>query len=444
MPMSVSSCVRPEVAAAAYTVPMTSRPRSTFAPLRHRPFAALWAGGLVSNVGTWMETVAAGVLVTQATGRAGWTGLIAIAAFVPTVALGPLGGALADRLPRRPLLLATVSAQMACAGLLAALALTSRAAPPVVALVLFAAGCAGALGFPAFQSLLPDLVPAEDLLGAIALSSAQWNIGRVLGPLLATIALAAGGPGWAFAANTLSFGAVLAALLTIHLPVRRASPPAPLGSALVAGARHAHGTPALRAALGCLALCSVLAGPFIALVPAMALTVLRAGPGGAATLVTAQGLGAVGAAVAVGPLAARVGRGRVLLTTIVALPPALALYAWAPGLLAAAVAIASLGGLYLSLLSGLSAVVQAHAPAALRGRVMALQGVVLSLFYAVGAVLQGALADRVGLRFATSGAAVALALALGGARLAYPHLVSALRGDVVARFESSDGPVAAR
>ncbi len=226
--------------------------------------------------------------------------------------------------------------------------------------------------------------------------------------------------------------------------MRRVSPPAPLGGALVAGARHAHGTPALRAALGCLALCSVLAGPFIALVPAMALTVLRAGPGGAATLVTAQGLGAVGTAVAVGPLAARVGRGRVLLTTIVALPPALALYAWAPGLLAAAVAIAALGGLYLSLLSGLSAVVQAHAPAALRGRVMALQGVVLSLFYAVGAVLQGALADRVGLRFATSGAAVALALALGGARLAYPHLVSALRGDVVARFESSDGPVAAR
>lgn len=162
------------------------------------PVRGAVGGGLVSNVGTWMETVAAGVLVTQTTGRAGWTGLIAVAAFVPAVALGPLGGALADRLPRRPLLLATVSAQMAGAGLFAALALTGRAAPAVVALVLFAAGCARALGFPAFQSLLPDLVPAEDLLGAIALSSAQWNIGRVLGPLLATLALAAGGPGWAF------------------------------------------------------------------------------------------------------------------------------------------------------------------------------------------------------------------------------------------------------
>jgi hypothetical protein len=79
--MSVSSCVRLGAAAVAYTVLMTSRPRGALAPLRHRPFAALWAGGLVSNVGTWMETVAAGVLVTQATGRAGWTGLIAVAAW---------------------------------------------------------------------------------------------------------------------------------------------------------------------------------------------------------------------------------------------------------------------------------------------------------------------------------------------------------------------------
>ncbi len=414
---------------------MASRPRVVFAPLaplRHRSFALLWSGALISNVGTWMETVAAGVLVTAETGRAGWTGLIAVAAFVPTVALGPLGGALADRVARRPLLLATTAAQMACAALLAALALIGTPSPLSVALVLFAAGCAGALGFPAFQSLLPDLVPREDLLGAVALSSAQWNIGRVFGPLLASVALAAGGPGWAFAANALSFGAVLAALLLIRLPARIAPAAASASTwrRIAEGARYASATPALRAALACVALYSLLAGPFIALVPAMALTVLHAGPSGTAALVTAQGLGAVGVAAALGPLAARLGRGRVLLLTLAALPPALVLYAWAPALPVAALAIVVLGGLYLSMLSGLSTVVQMHAPAALRGRIMSLQVVALSLFYAIGALAQGALADRVGLRLTTAVAAALLALALIAARLVRPHLAVALRDDI--------------
>src|SRR5262245_38866286 len=90
----------------------------SFAPFRHRRFALLWAGAFVSNIGTWMETVGVGILVTTETGKAGWTGLVAAAGFVPTALLAPLGGALADRVPRRTLLLTTTSFQIVFAGLL--------------------------------------------------------------------------------------------------------------------------------------------------------------------------------------------------------------------------------------------------------------------------------------------------------------------------------------
>lgn len=405
------------------------RAGNALAPLRHRQFAFFWSGALISNVGTWMETVAAGILVTETTGQAGWTGLVAVAAFFPSVVLGPLGGALADRMERRLLLLATTALQAAFAGLLAALAARGTPAPGVIALIMFASGCASALGSPSYQALLPDLVPREDLLGAVSLSSAQWNLGRVIGPVLAGVAITAGGYAWAFAANTLSFFAVIAALLAIRLLAPAPAAREPLLRRIVDGARFVRADPGVRAAVVCLGLSSLLAGPFIALVPVMAIKVLHQGAAGTSALVTTQGLGAVCTAFVLGPLAARYARHAVLLATIVALPPVLLLYAWSGRLWLAAAAIFVLGGLYLSLLSGLSAVVQLRTPSHLRGRVLSLHAATLSTFYPLGAVLQGALADRVGLRATTTAAALVLGLVLGVVRLTRPGLVDGLGQD---------------
>src|SRR5436190_10780280 len=99
------------------------------APLRHRQFAALWSGAFASNIGTWMETIGVGILVTTQTGQAGWTGLVAAAGFLPMGLVGPFGGALADRLPRRTLLLSTTAVQTVLAGLLTALAALDIAQP---------------------------------------------------------------------------------------------------------------------------------------------------------------------------------------------------------------------------------------------------------------------------------------------------------------------------
>ncbi|HWE63597.1 MAG TPA: MFS transporter [Chloroflexota bacterium] len=384
-------------------------------PLGHRSFACVWTGALISNIGNWMETVAAGILVTETTHQAGWTGLIAVAGFLPAALLAPVGGALADRLERKRLLIATNLLELALAALLALLAWHAAPAPAALALILFAAGCVGALGFPAYQAILPDLVPREDLLGAIALSSAQWNLGRVVGPALAGAAIYVGGYGWAFAINALTFLAPVAALLAIQLP-----PPAKTGQAIarhiVEGARFARHNPSVRAAIAAVALFSLLAGPFIALVAAMAITVLHAGPGGAAALVTGQGLGAVTAAFFLSGLAGRFGRGRVLLATMALLPPALILYALAPRIWLAVAAISLLGGLYLSLLSGLSTVVQLCTPASLRGRVLSLHAATLSTLFPIGSICQGTIADHLGLRTTTISAALLLAAVLAVTR----------------------------
>lgn len=396
------------------------------APLRHRSFALLWAGAFTSNVGTWMETVGVGILVTTTTHQASWTGLVAAAAFIPNAFLGPLGGALADRLPRRRVLLTTTAVQTALAGTLTLLAATDTAHPGVVVLIVLGAGCAMAIGFPSYMALLPDLVPRDDLPGAVALSSAQWNLGRVIGPALAGVVIGFGGFEWAFGLNTLSFLAVIAVVLSLRLP-----PPAPVQEASIfasirAGARYARADPGLRVVISYMALNSLLAAPFIALVPAVALKVFGNGDFGTALLVTAQGVGAVLMGLSLGPLFARFGSRRVLVGVLGGLPIALVAYAAAPNLAVGVVTIFAVGFLYLGALSSFTTIAQLRAPAELRGRVLSLLMVLLGTLYPLGSVLQGAIADRVGLRVTTAGAAVLMAAALLLVRMLRPDLTRAL------------------
>src|SRR5580658_5791641 len=161
---------------------------SALRPLQHRNFALIWWAALLSNVGSWMQTVAVGVFVTARTGRPGWTGLVAAAAFLPIGLLSPLGGVIADRLDRRIWLFATTTGETAFATCLTVLAATGRATPVTVTLLVFGGGAMAAVGFPAYQAMLPDLVPASELGAAISLGSAQYKMGRVIGPALAGFA----------------------------------------------------------------------------------------------------------------------------------------------------------------------------------------------------------------------------------------------------------------
>lgn len=398
-----------------------------FAPLRHRNYALVWTAGLISNVGTWMETVAVGDLVAQRTGEAGWTALVAAAGFLPMGLLGPIGGAVADRLDRRRLLLAMTAAQMVCAALLTALAATDRASPAAVAVVVFAAGCVAGVGFPAYAAMLPDLVPDDQLLAAMSLSQAQWNLGRVVGPALAGVAIALGSYSAAFALNTLSFAAMLVALRLLRLA--RRPPPTDddgLWTRIAVGARAARDEPGVRTAILMISVVALTASPFIALIPAMARVRFDGASSLTSWFVTAQGVGAVVGALLLPVLAHRLGRFRMLELSLVLLPAALVLYGLAPTPVAATVALLGVGATYMFVFSGIGTVVQLRAPAALRARVLSCYFLALGVLYPVGATIQGPIADRIGLGRTTVLSGVVLVAVVGLLRVVRPERLAAL------------------
>ncbi len=322
-------------------------------------------------------------------------------------------------------MLTTTTVQAALAGFLTFLAATGSPSPAVVTLIVFASGCAQAIGFPTYQSVLPDLVPREDLIGAVALSTAQWNLGRVIGPALAGVVIAAGGYQWAFGINTVSFVAVIIAVAMLRLP-----PPKHDGSTIVRAVKQGVGyvrrDPGLRVVMGYMCVNTFLAAPFIGLVSYMSIEVIGAGESGASLLVTAQGLGAVIMALGLGNLAARYGSRRVMLTAIWTLPGALSLYAVMPNIWSSAAALFLVGLVYFGALSSFMSIAQLRAPAEIRGRVVSILAVVLGTLYPLGSVLQGKLADVIGLREVTLIAAGLMLLALIVMQLRNPHFADAL------------------
>jgi len=403
---------------------------SPFRPLRHRAFATIWAGGFVSNIGTWMETVAVGVYVTQTTGQSGWTGTVAALAYVPTVLLGPLAGALADRFDRRRYLLSMVLFQTVLAGLLALLAATGKLSVPLVAAIVLLEGGGFAAYMPASQAMTPDLVSSEDLLGAMSLGAAQFNLGRVVGPAIAGLVIAAGGLAWAFWLNTVSFGAVLLALALISVPSvgGRSGPGARVRvwGTVAEGVAAARRDAGIRTALLLLVATTFLVSPFIGLVPAAAIKVFGEGASGTSALVTAQGIGAVCAALAAGPLAARFGRRRLLVAVLLAVGPLAAAYGVAPTFPLAVAAIAVLGFCYLNVLSGISTVCQMRAPRPLRARIASLVMLGIGGGHSLGLVVQGWLGDRVGLRLVTAVTGLVLLAVVAAVRLLRPALLEAM------------------
>jgi len=396
-------------------------------PLRRRDFALIWAAALVSNIGSWLQTIAVGVLVTEMTGQARWTGLVAAAAFVPIGVLSPVGGAIADRADRRRLLLGTTVGETVFAALLAVLVGTGHATPLAVTALVFAGGCMTALGFPAYQAILPDIVDRDDLLAASSLTMAQYNLGRVVGPVVAGAVLVLGSYTWAFALNAASYGAVMVALLMVRLPAPAPSDEPPgLRARIVAGARGARAEPGCWTAIVTIAVTALLLSPFIALIPAVTLKLFGGGEGATSLLIGAQGVGAVAGALSLASLARRYGRRRVLVVNLLVLPFLLAAYAAAPTLAAATVVLVVVGAGYVGVLSGLGTVVQLRAPAALRARILSLYMVALGTVYPLGAVLHGSLGDRLGLRVVTAGGAAVFLAVIVVAGLARPDLVAAL------------------
>src|SRR5260370_23306527 len=201
-------------------------------PLRYRNFALLWTASLVSNVGSWMQTVAVGALVISRTGQPSWAALVAAGAFLPIGLLAPLGGALADRVPRRPVLAGGDLLAGLIAAAIAALVAAGKDSPLVLLALVTLQGSVSALIGPFSQAILPDLVPRSEFLAASSLNNAQFNAGRIIGPALAGATIAAFGYAASFVANAISVLAVVVAVLFLRL-----SPPPGRQGTLIASLR---------------------------------------------------------------------------------------------------------------------------------------------------------------------------------------------------------------
>jgi MFS family permease len=384
---------------------------ASLAPFRSRNFRLMWVGALLSNIGTWMEAVGLSYYVAHTTGKASWSAIVGAAGFLPNGVLGPIGSAMADRWSRRRLLVVGSALSAVVAAILAVWVGGGTATPLGIAALSFVAGCIGAFTYPSFQSTLPDLVEREHLVAGIGLSNAQWNLGRIIGPSFAAVAISAGGIGAALWCNAISFLAVIVAVALVKVP-HRPGDRRPIFGALADGLRFAIAHPAMRRMLVVMVLTIGIASPFIAFVSQMATNVLHGDAKATSVLVTAQGIGAVAAAFTLGSLTNRFGISAVMFGGVGLLCPALVAYGFAPRLWLAAPALTVTGLCYGYAFTSFVSISQQSAPDAMRGRVLAVSFMVLGILFPVGTLIQGQIADAIGLRWTTAGSGVVLAAGL--------------------------------
>lgn len=370
--------------------------REMFASLVHRSFRNYWAGLFFSNVGSWMQTVAQGWLVLRLSNSALVLGLVTFAGSIPSMLLAPLAGVAADRYDRRRILLTTQVVQMACALVLAAATGWRFASVPLVAAVAIVNGVANAFTTPSHQSLFLNLVGREDLMNAIALNSMQFNLSRVIGPMLAGFAIAAAGETGCFLINAVSFVAILIPLASL--------PKLPLASGRSRGAwidlriglRFARRDPLLPRLLAITAALAVFGTPAVTLAPLFAAKLLRVGPEGLGGMLSAVGLGAVAAALALASRGDDAAKDRGVRLAALAFALALAGFGLSRNYGVALAWLALLGAAMTTASSLINTLMQERAPDRLRGRVISLYALAWLGLVPVGNLQAGAVAQRFG------------------------------------------------
>lgn len=379
---------------------------AAFAALRHREYRLIFSGQLVSMVGTWMQTVAQGWLVYRLSGNPALLGLVSFAGLAPAFLLGTLGGALADRVDPRRVVLVTQSLMLLQAATLGVLTLTGRVGIPHVLLLAVLMGVVYAFDLPASQVLVARAVPKDDLPNAIALNSSLFHGSRILGPSLAGLVVAGFGEGWCFLLNAASYLAALSGLLLLRLPVKEpAQRLRRLTDEFLEGLRFVQASPEMRRLFLLLGLATFFGMPYTVLMPAVAKDVLHAGP---RLLGWLMGAGGIGATLGALSLAARrephtlLRRMRWALGALGLVLPAFALSRW-PWL--SLLLIVPLGFCMVSVMTSNNTLVQLRVPGALRGRIMALHATVFMGAMPLGALVAGHLAKHWG---------ASLALTLGG------------------------------
>lgn len=384
--------------------------------MRYRNYRLWFFGQAISLMGTWMQNVAQGWLVYEMTGSKFALGAISFAASLPTLFFMLPAGALADRFPRRRLMLITQTVMMACALLLAALAATGILRIWHVGTLAFVAGVANSFDAPARQSLAVEMVEdRRDLMNAIAMNSLMFNMARVAGPAIAGLVLAAVGPALCFALNGLSFLAVLAALLVMRLPPIAHRPQSePLATQVAVGLRYIWRSKPIRTIILLVGVSSLFGLSYTTLMPVYAADVLRVGETGLGWLSTAVGVGALAGSLTLVSAGHLRRQGLLLTAGSILFPVALLVFALSRSLLFSMACLAVAGFGWVTQNATSNTLVQTLVTDELRGRVM---GAYTLMFFGVspfGSLLAGSLAQALGPTAAVlTGAGVTLAFAVG-------------------------------
>ena len=386
---------------------------SAWAPLGIAVLRSLWLALLATNIGTWMQTVGAQWLLVEQSGNDTLVAVVQTASTLPIVLLALPSGALADIFDRRRLL---ISVQVFLTGVGAALTTLTVAGymPPSLLLTLtFVLGAGQALTAPAWQSIIPELVPRPQLASASALGAISMNLARAVGPAVAGLLIARAGAGVVFGLNTVSF-AVFALVLWLWRPTAAgpATTPERFAAAVRSGSRYVRHSPVVRRILLRAALFLVPGSALWALLPLVASRALGLGSGGYGLLLAAVGVGAVAGALLLPRLRARWSLNRLLLIASLGFAVVLAVLATAGSTAAVVVALLPAGVAWVMVLSSVNASMQLFLPNWVRARGLAVYQIVFAGSQAAGALAWGALSDITGLLTAHLAAA---ALMLGGA-----------------------------
>jgi MFS family permease len=392
---------------------LTQQPAaSVWLVLRHRTFRVLWIAALISMIGSWMQSLGAAWLMTELDRSPVMVGLVQAAQMLPGIALAPLAGALADMFDRRRFLMTVMAWQTGVTLLLAALTFGGLVTPWLLIACIFAVGIGSACQTPAMSANLQDIVPREDVIGAVTLNSIALNISRAVGPAIAGVLVGITGEGSAFLINSACYAAYLG---TVARKIRSAKewtgPAQSFWETMAGGIRYARRARRFRAVM-IRGFCYFLfASSAMALLPVMARQELKIGPEGFGSLLGFIGVGAIVTGFGlVGRINARFARDRIVLATSLIVAACLVAIAWTRHYAAFCAILVVFGGAWMTTMISFQIAAQMVLPPWVRGRGLSLSMMSFSAGMAGGSIGWGAIATHASLTVTYAAAGIGLAL----------------------------------
>jgi MFS family permease len=388
-----------------------------FRALSHRNFRLFWAGAFLSNTGTWMQAVAQGWLVYQLTNSAFWLGVDAFMSTAPGLILTLLAGVFADLVDRRRLLLFTQIGAGLSALVLAILIVTNVVHVWMILVLSFVTGCCFAIAGPSYQAITIDLVGREDLANAIALNSTQFQFSRVLGPVLAGLALKFFGLAGCFFANAISFVAVIVALMKVRFDEKKAIEPAhslkdsrAVMRDLMEGLKYVRHRPRVFMLLLISGMTSLFGAPYLSMIPLFARDIFHMDEGGNALMMGMSGAGAFVGALILAYLGDFKNKGWSVLMGAFGFSLCLIGFAFSTQLMVSLAFIFGMGLAIVSCVAVVNTLLQQLVTDEMRGRVMSM--FILSFIgtMPIGNLIAGAASSRFGAPYtlATGGIIIAI------------------------------------